>query len=270
MRVVVISAVALPVILCGVLAAAAAIDALETSPSGTDAAAISADGTARADHTGGLPLPAVDGHGTPIDGKRPHLTVIDGSTTIVLPGSLAGTVSILPRAATPLPADAPSLEDAVGTVARAGGSDTTPDSPDLGSRPAIAPANPAPAAPAPPSHSMLSRSVQPHVVPPPAVSPAVVSPAPAEPPAPGEADDSEPSEAADSDPARDVIRPPGQTAGGRAKPGQIGPPPHASDTGPPDHADVTGPPPHANAGGNGAGNGRGAWYARINTVSSPR
>lgn len=46
--------------------------------------------------------------GTSIDGKRPHLTVIDG-TMLPLPGSLAGIISYLPAASPPLPPSAPEL-----------------------------------------------------------------------------------------------------------------------------------------------------------------
>src|SRR5699024_3568239 len=80
-----------------------------------------------------------DEHGTAVDGRRPYLSVVDGRT-VLLPGSLAALIALLPDDGPPLPEHGPTLGDA-GQTAPAG-----VDAPDSG---AVAGASDSAAHPAP-------------------------------------------------------------------------------------------------------------------------
>lgn len=238
MRAIVIGAVALPLVLGGALLAAATVDPFDTSSSDADAAAVStvgSSGTDRSEMSDELTVPVVGGNDTAIDGRRPHLTVTDGNATVILSGSLASTVSLLPMPARPLPFGASTLKAAVGMSA------AVPTSAQAGNANS---AIRAPFTPAPPTSAMLLHPEQPQVIPPP--------------------------EAAPNDMMSVPAIPPNQATRVQGKPDRAGTPPHASENGRPAHADTTGPPPHANAGGKGAGRSWGAEVSQANTVSLPR
>lgn len=192
--------------------------------------------------------PGAEAHGsdsgTPIDGRRPHLSVIDGRENLFLPAPLPAILSLLPESATDL---APLPSDPNGRVTSAPVDPGGPqDAPAAGS--AAAPRH-QPAAPAPQS------TVPPTGGGPPAASPwspeAAVSPPPVTEPDP-------PRTIGDPRFERDVsMTMTGETTDHARPPhaGTPGPPPHAGQTGRPDHAGQTGPPDHAGVGRNNAGDG---------------
>lgn len=265
MKLVVIGAVALPVVLGGFGIAAAAMFAPEPPPPGTGpgGSIVSDDGSS-----------GLSDLGTSIDGRRPHLTVIDGSASIILPGSLAGIVSMLPRIVSTLSGDSPLLTGVLGPDPADAGSPTgnaeQPRQVSPAPRQYVPQAAPEPSSgPAYPAPTALSMPPAPTVPSVPVVTSVPVAPKP--PPAPAtDRDDQDTGYSDDRDDRDDwdagdsVVSPPDARITDSGPPertaprGRTGPPPHASETGRPDHADTTGPPPHANR------------KARTDITSSPR
>lgn len=256
MKFVVVGAVALPVVLGGFGIAAAAIFAPDPSPHDTGGATVSAHGNA-AENTD------VSDLGTSIDGRRPHLTVINGSASVALPGSLTGIVSMLPLTVFALTDDTPALTGVPGTAqpwtggnvgGGAGGGaprrvGPVPPSyvPEVAPRGAARPSNLSPPAyPAPvPAPIGPSAPDAPHAPAAPAVDPDDED---SRPPGGWDVDresDWDSVRDATRDDDDDVLTAPDARVTDSGPRGRSGPPPHASDTGRPDHADTTGPPPHA-------------------------
>ena len=140
--------VVLPVVVGGLSIAAAAVFFPEpsTGPSsrGVDDISVGAGG---AGPDGG------DEHGTAVDGRRPYLSVVDGRT-VLLPGSLAALIALLPDDGPPLPEHGPTLGDAGQTAPagerfgrRPGGRGPPGHQPDPG-RPGAGAAHRAPGGPA--------------------------------------------------------------------------------------------------------------------------
>lgn len=110
MRAAVIGLVTIPVIVAGGLGIAAAVGVF-SAPS-PDASG-SGEVTTAASSSPSVSVRDLTG-GTAIDGTKPHLTVIDGRATLMLPGALPAIFSVLPRRPVdlmPLPTDASLLTE---------------------------------------------------------------------------------------------------------------------------------------------------------------
>lgn len=161
--------------------------------------------------------------GTAIDGRRPHLTVMEGHGNVVVSALIPALLPLLPVAAMDL---SPLPRQEIG--------DNTGWAPltSLLPGPTPSPAGPSPAnGPRPPLVNV-----------------------------PNNEQDRVSSAAADDMDSPDPGRPdlPSQAAGTPPPhAGEQGPPPHAGEQGPPPHAGVPGPPPHAadNNSGNNGNNG---------------
>ncbi|MFN3340614.1 MAG: hypothetical protein ACK40Z_13020 [Dietzia sp.] len=223
MRVAAAGLIALPVVVGGLGIAAAVVilgppDA--TTPTGDEAVGeIASPGSGETISRGG----------TAIEGSRPHLTVRDGTPTVIMAGTIPGFLALLPASANPLP----TLATFTSATAEPGGPGTGPRT---GPAPVPAPVgsptptvkNPSPAPDSPYNSATTKDS-----------------------PAGGTVDGGPIRATAVGGPAllttgtaaeRDTndyaaVRPPANRP----------PPPHAAGTGRPDHAGTTGPPPHASA-----------------------
>lgn len=164
--------------------------------------------------------------GTAIDGRRPHLTVMEGHGNVVVSALIPALLPLLPVAAMDL---SPLPRQEIG--------DNTGWAPLTSLLPGP---NPSPAGPSPANGPR-----------PPLVN------------VPNNEQDRVSSAAADDMDSPDPGRPdlPSQAAGTPPPhAGEQGPPPHAGEQGPPPHAGVPGPPPHAadnNSGNNGNKNNNG-------------
>lgn len=174
--------------------------------------------------------------GTPIDGRRPHLSVIDGRLNLLLPAPLPAILSLLPGSAIDL---APLPSEPAG--------DDTPVPAPTGPRHA-----PATGAAPSPGNQTAHRTSQPSAPPVGGAPAAAPGWTPVVPATPSPATDPTPPRAI-ADPRFDGdvftaiageimnhVRPP--------QDGTQGPPPHAGQTGPPDHAGSPGRPQHAGGG----------------------
>ena len=186
--------------------------------------------------------------GTAIDGRRPHLTVMEGHGNVVVSALIPALLPLLPAAAmdlSPLPlteiGDGPGWSPLTSLLPKPNPSPAGQPPAQI-SRPPLANV---PSAVNSPSPLVVpdTRKAPPVIVDVPDVDRDLLSPA--------TADNS-------GSPDRDRPDLPSQAAGN--------PPPHAGEQGPPPHAGVPGPPPHAtdngkgngkdNGNGNGNGNGR--------------
>lgn len=238
MRAVTVALAAIPVVFGG-LGLAAVVGAFDPFIAPTPAS----EETQISQATESRATAASQANGTVIDGRRPHLSVIDGHVNLFLPAPMPAILSLLPIPAVdlaPLPGsgadDAPAGHGEAGAGSQnssgAGaqsGSRTAPD-PNAGTAPASPAAMQPPAAYAPPA------------------APSARPPAP--PQTPGNDD-------------------PGQIGGPRFDLGTLASragervnnanPPHTGTPGRPAHADTSGPPPHAsdnNRSAHAATNGR--------------
>lgn len=183
--------------------------------------------------------------GTRVDGRRPHLSVIDGHSNLFLPAPLPAFLSLLPGSATdlaPLPPPRESREVPASTQNDASRTENAPATGSARQHPDTRPA-PRPSRP-PESTAGGARSASPPWTP---AFPDI------------------PPRAADPGPPRAI----GDPRSGRDLPDSLTVettnqvrPPHADTQGPPPHAGTPGPPPHAgqarpsgHANGNGNGNG---------------
>lgn len=156
---------------------------------------------------------ADSGSGTPIDGRRPHLSVIDGRTNLVVPAPLPAILSLLPGTAADLSPLPPSRDGH--------------DAPGVHNTPS--PRNQPDALPPAPAVPPVGRGQS---APPPWTPEVPVGPQPAVDPLPPRMV---------GDPRFDRDDPSWITGGNMNQ----GPPPHAGAQGPPPHAGQTGPPEHA-------------------------
>ncbi len=128
MRAVTLTLAAIPVVFggLGVALVAGGFDPFDTFAPTIDEAPLSPP-------TGSDPTSQVSDPGTPIDGRRPHLDVVDGHAPLELPASLPALLSLLPPTATelaPLPAPAtPAPAPAHGDAPGGSGYDTHDESP---------------------------------------------------------------------------------------------------------------------------------------------
>lgn len=183
--------------------------------------------------------------GTPIEGRRPHLSVIDGHVNLFFPATLPAILSLLPTGATDLsplpPARGDQNDDApTSTVTDPAGRQNAPATgtatgaasapgPRTDTRPAPDPAQP----PAPPVDGSPS------------------APSPWAPPAP-DAEQPAPRPAPDPLPPRMIGDPRFDSdlvSTITDETENHGRPPHADTTGRPPHAGQNGPPGHAATGG---------------------
>ncbi|GAA3510023.1 hypothetical protein [Dietzia aurantiaca] len=181
--------------------------------------------------------------GTVIDGRRPHLSVIDGHVNLFLPAPMPAILSLLPIPAVDLaPLPGSGADDAPAGPGEAGpGSQTSPGAgAQSGSGTASDPsAGAAPASPA---------AVQPTAAYTPPAAPRARPPEPPQPPG-----NNDPGQI--GGPRFDLDTLARQT--GERVNNAI--PPHAGKPGRPPHADTSGPPPHAsdnNRSAHAATNGR--------------
>lgn len=229
MRLTTLGIMTLPVVVGGLaIAAAVVVNSPPESPAPSPGGTVDGPTRTGPDGDGG------DG-GTEIEGTRPHLTVRDGASTVYLPGSISGFLSLLPPPTPELPpltpladvprqtgepgrrsGDFPPVDAPLSGIPAPGLPPSTPsDEPDVAPLPDET-ATPGPTAPSAPT--------------------AMVKLFPSRPPTAEHPESPQP----ESDTAS-PMRVDADRSGGDA------PPPHAADRGRPDHADTTGPPPHASA-----------------------
>ncbi|WP_295652923.1 hypothetical protein [uncultured Dietzia sp.] len=253
MRAVTVALAAIPVVLggLGLAAVVGAFDPFIAPTPASEETQISQDTESRA-------TAASQATGTVIDGRRPHLSVIDGRVNLFLPAPMPAILSLLPIPAVdlaPLPGsgadDAPAgpgeadagSQNSPGAGAQSG-SGAAPD-PNVGAGPASPAAMQPPAAYAPPA------------------APSARPPAP--PRTPGNDDpgqiggprfdlDTLASRAGER--LNNAIPPHAGKPGRPAHADTSGPPPHASDNNRPAHAAANGRPDHAAGGGPESDNGR--------------
>lgn len=231
MRVAAAGLIALPVVVGG-LGIAAAVVILgppeATAPTGDQAVGeIASPGSGESISRGG----------TAIEGSRPHLTVRDGTPTVIMAGTIPGFLALLPASANPLP----TLSTFTSATAEPGG-------PAPVGSPTPTVKNPSPA-PDYPYNSATTKDS----------------------PSGGTGDGGPIRATAVGGPAllttgTAAERDTNDYAAARP-PANRPPPPHAAETGRPDHAGTTGPPPHAAADPRSDGALRDS--ARSDTRSSP-
>lgn len=237
MRAATIGLVTVPVLVAGSLGIAAAVGVIGIP---------SADSTQAADTTTGSPStsmaePGPSG-GTVIDGAKPHLTVVDGRATFMLPGALPAILSALSYR----PVDLTPLHSAT-EVLSSPANRTADTAPTPGSRtfevprlqnPTMPPATGGDVWTLPPTQATGGAAPSPPQVGGPLIDPLSV---PASPPVTQISPEIEPVH--DAPKVGNPGRPPHADQTGR--------PDHAGQTGRPDHADQTGRPPHASDNGRG-------------------
>lgn len=204
--------------------------------------------------------------GTQIDGRRPHLSVIDGRANLFLPTPLPAILSLLPGSTVEL-APLPSEPDGPDTSAPSVPTGA-PDAPAVGAGPS-------------PGNQTAHRATRPPAAPAggaPSAAPLRQPETPTSPPP--TTDPSPPRPIADPRYDHDVFTMIADEIMNHVHPPQNdtqGPPPHAGQAGPPDHAGTQGPPPHAGQAGhagtpgaqNHAGGGTQGGGAQLVNASRP-
>ncbi|MBB0970347.1 hypothetical protein G6016_15560 [Dietzia aerolata] len=247
MRAVTIALAAIPVVFggLGLAAISGALDPLMPPSTVADDSHLGPDAT----HTS----ESAANSGTSIDGRRPHLSVIDGYANFALPVHISGILSLLPVADADL-APLPSAEGRDDDTESAGTSWNAPDeaSPHVGT----------PAAPvAPPVRDYSPSGAEPTI--------ANQAPSPSR-PMPPTLPSHSPLGGGGGDwqrPIQESLRAPESQASRTEEQISNARPPHAGVPGRPPHADTQGPPAHAadnngrsdngNPGNSGNGNGNG-------------
>lgn len=269
MRAATVGLVTIPVLVAGSLGIAAAVGVINVPSADSSGPA---DDTTVASLAPSIPGPG-HGGGTAIDGTKPHLTVVDGRATFMLPGALPAILSALPHRPVdlkPLPSATDSLSSPANRTADTASTSVTRafEVPRLQS-PTMPPTTSGYVWPPTPTQAAGGTTPAPSQVSSPQTDPLSTpgSPSGAQPPL-------------EIDPVRDApdVGDPDNSAPGRPPhASDQGRPPHADQTGRPDHAHKTGRPPHASdhgrgnsRSGNGKGNGKGKGKGADNIRSSPR